>query len=85
MPWSCLVSDVFVADFEKIARTEMLSNGKQEGWDYYSSGGDDEITLRENHSAYHRIWIKPRVMVNVKDVDVTCDVLGEHSPLYRLL
>ena len=55
----------------------MLAHDKKEGWDYYSSGGDDEITLRENHSAYHRIWLKPRVMVNVKEVDVRCDVLGE--------
>ena len=24
------------------------------GWAYYSSAADDEITLRENHAAYHR-------------------------------
>eukprot|EP00756_Hemistasia_phaeocysticola_P057887 Hpha_TRINITY_DN34496_c0_g1::TRINITY_DN34496_c0_g1_i1::g.96162::m.96162/K00101/lldD; L-lactate dehydrogenase (cytochrome) len=71
-------------DFEKIAQTEMLSAGKREGWDYYSSGGDDEITLRENHSAFHRIWMKPRVMVNVKTVDVTTTILDKPAsmPVY---
>ena len=42
----------------------------EEGWGYYSSGADDEITLRENHATFQRIWFKPRVMVNVKDVDI---------------
>jgi hypothetical protein len=43
-----------VFDFEAIAQREMLGSGKKEGWAYYSSGGDDEITLRENHNAFHR-------------------------------
>ena len=37
-------------DFEAVAKSQMT----QEGWDYYSSGCDDEITLRENHDAFHR-------------------------------
>lgn len=24
------------------------------GWNYYSSGADDEITMRENYNAYQR-------------------------------
>lgn len=47
-------------DFEAVAKSQMT----QEGWDYYSSGCDDEITLRENHDAFHRIWFKPRVLVD---------------------
>lgn len=71
-------------DFEKIAKEEMLGADRREGWDYYSSGGDDEITLRENHSAFHRIWLKPRVMVNVKDVDTSTTIMGKDStfPVY---
>eukprot|EP01063_Lacrimia_lanifica_P035155 TRINITY_DN6635_c0_g1_i2.p1 TRINITY_DN6635_c0_g1~~TRINITY_DN6635_c0_g1_i2.p1 ORF type:complete len:746 (+),score=302.57 TRINITY_DN6635_c0_g1_i2:73-2310(+) len=73
-----------VFDFEKIAQVEMLGNNKREGWDYYSSGGDDELTLRENHNAFHRIWMKPRVMVNVKEVDTRTSILGTQSsfPVY---
>lgn len=67
-------------DFESIAAQTMT----EEGWGYYSSGGDDEITLRENHTAFQRIWFKPRVMVNVKDIDMTTTIMGERSsfPLY---
>jgi L-lactate dehydrogenase (cytochrome) len=57
---------------------------KPDAWAYYSSGSDDEITMRENHSAFHRIWLRPRVMVNVKDVDASTTMLGSKStlPLY---
>lgn len=37
-----------IFDFEAVAQNVM----KKEGWDYYSSGADDEITLRENHAAF---------------------------------
>ena len=26
----------------------------EKAWAYYSSAADDEITIRENHAAYHR-------------------------------
>jgi L-lactate dehydrogenase (cytochrome) len=73
-----------IFDFEAIAQREMLSKGKKEGWCYYSSGGDDEITLRENHNAFHRLWLKPRIMVNVKDIDMRTTILGHPSsiPVY---
>lgn len=67
-------------DFEAIASRTM----KKAGWAYYSSGADDEITLRENHSAFHRIWLRPRVMVNVKNINMETTVLGHDvsMPLY---
>lgn len=57
---------------------------KTEAWAYYSSGAYNEITLRENHNAFHRIWFKPRVMVNVKNVDSSTSMLGTPTsfPLY---
>jgi L-lactate dehydrogenase (cytochrome) len=73
-----------IFDFEAIAQRDMLSKGKKEGWCYYSSGGDDEITLRENHNAFHRLWLKPRIMVNVKEIDMRTTILGHPSsfPVY---
>lgn len=67
-------------DFEAVARTQMT----QEGWDYYSSGCDDEITLRENQNAFSRIWFKPRILINVKNIDMSCSILGYKSsfPVY---
>lgn len=59
-------------DFEFLA-SQILT---KQAWAYYSSGADDEITMRENHSAYHRIFFKPKVLVNVSKVDTKTEMLG---------
>ncbi|QUC16681.1 uncharacterized protein UV8b_00922 [Ustilaginoidea virens] len=59
-------------DFEAVARRLL----KKTAWGYYSSAADDEITLRENHSAFHRIWFRPRVLVDVEHVDFSTTMLG---------
>ncbi|KAJ3324722.1 hypothetical protein HDV06_005980 [Boothiomyces sp. JEL0866] len=64
-------------DFESIAK-EVLS---PDAWAYYSSGSGDEITLQENHQAFNRIFFKPRVLVNVKNVDTSVTLLGTKSSL----
>ena len=67
-------------DFESVARETM----EPQAWGYYSSGGDDEITLRDNHLAFQRIVMRPRVLVNVRDIDMTTTLLGVPAalPLY---
>ena len=71
-------------DFESVAKRKMAMTNRKKGWDYYSSGADDEVTLRENHSAFQRIFLKPRVLVNVKNIDTSTTVLGHHTsfPVY---
>ncbi|KAK3324213.1 FMN-dependent dehydrogenase-domain-containing protein [Cercophora scortea] len=59
-------------DFEAVARRVM----KKSAWAYYSSAADDEITVRENHSAFHRIWFRPRILVDVEKVDFSTTMLG---------
>ncbi|KAI9841089.1 MAG: hypothetical protein M1837_000993 [Sclerophora amabilis] len=59
-------------DFEAVARKVM----KKTAWAYYSSGADDEITMRENHTAYHKIWFRPRVLVDVENIDLSTKMLG---------
>ncbi|OCF30695.1 L-lactate dehydrogenase (cytochrome) [Kwoniella heveanensis BCC8398] len=59
-------------DFEAVARRTM---GKR-GWNYYSSGADDEITMRENHNAYHRVWFRPRILRDVGKVDYSSSIFG---------
>ncbi|KAI9777673.1 MAG: hypothetical protein M1835_005172 [Candelina submexicana] len=59
-------------DFEAVARRVM----KKTAWAYYSSGADDEITMRENHSAFHKIWFRPRILVDVENVDLSTTMLG---------
>jgi len=67
-------------DFESVAREVMES----QAWGYYSSGGDDEITLRDNHMAFQRVTMRPRILVNVSEIDLTTSFLGVSSslPLY---
>jgi len=67
-------------DFEAIARQVM----PEKAWAYYSSAADDEITIRENHAAYHRIWFRPRIMRDVTRVDWSTKILGHKSsmPVY---
>ena len=62
-------------DFEAVASQKLGS----EAWGYYSSGADDEISLRDNHLAFQRIWFRPRVLVNVKVLDCSRSMLG-HGP-----
>jgi 4-hydroxymandelate oxidase len=49
----------------------------QMGYDYYASGANDEITLRENRTAYERIMLLPRMLVDVSVRDMSTTVLGE--------
>jgi len=67
-------------DFESVARETM----EPQAWGYYSSGGDDEITLRDNHMAFQRITMRPRILVNVREIDMTTTMLGCSAslPLY---
>ncbi|KAK8194183.1 hypothetical protein M8818_007371 [Zalaria obscura] len=59
-------------DFEAVARRVM----KKTAWAYYSSGADDEITMRENHSAFHKIWFRPRILHDVENIDLSTTMLG---------
>jgi len=61
-----------LTDFEAVARRVM----KKTAWAYYSSGADDEITMRENHSAFHKIWFRPRILHDVKEIDMSTTMLG---------
>lgn len=67
-------------DFERLAE-KVLS---VEAWAYYSSAADDEITFKENQTAFHRYSLKPKVLVNVKNVDTSTTLFGVKSaiPVY---
>merc|ERR1719395_2702 len=71
---------VNVWDFEVIAKR----NISKEAWAYLMSGADDEICFRENHAAFHRVMLKPRVLVDVDNIDYSSTILGTKVtiPLY---
>src|SRR6266849_1823956 len=45
-------------------------------WDLYAGGSDDEVTLRANCTAFERIRLRPRVLVDVNVCDLRTTVLG---------
>jgi L-lactate dehydrogenase (cytochrome) len=56
-----------------------LQTGKEKGWAYYASGGDDETTMRDNISAFHRIWLRPRILRNVSSIDTSTTLLNYNN------
>lgn len=59
-------------DFETAAETMM----EKQGYGYYASAANDEITKNDNIQAFSRVWLRPRILVDVKDVDTSCTLLG---------
>lgn len=37
--------------------------------------------MRENHSAFHKIWFRPRVLVDVENVDTSTTMLGSKASI----
>ncbi len=45
--------------------------------DYYSSGALDEVTLRDNRAAFDRVKLRPRMLADVSQRDLSTKILGE--------
>jgi 4-hydroxymandelate oxidase len=60
-------------ELEALARARL----PQMTWDYYSSGSDDEIALRNNVAAYADIDLHYRVLVDVAQRSLETTVLGQ--------
>jgi isopentenyl diphosphate isomerase/L-lactate dehydrogenase-like FMN-dependent dehydrogenase len=63
---------VNVSDYERLA-AEMLDTGVA---GYFNGGAGDERTLRANVAALERIKLRPRVLVDVSNVQTATSVLG---------
>ena len=63
---------VNLAEYEKYAKNTLPRNAH----DYYASGSNDMITLRENRNAYSRLRIMPRILVDVSAINTETTVLG---------
>ncbi|MBE9034010.1 alpha-hydroxy acid oxidase [aff. Roholtiella sp. LEGE 12411] len=68
-------------EYEKLAQ-EHLS---QMAFDYYSSGAWDEITLRDNRAAFERVKLRPRMLVDVSDRNLSTSILGQPLQLPLLI
>ncbi|KAH0291726.1 L-lactate dehydrogenase [Aureobasidium namibiae CBS 147.97] len=72
-----LSSMISVDDFEKVAEKTMTPTA----WAYVSSGADDEISMRENSTAYQKVFLRGRILRKVGRVDCSTNILGYHSTL----
>jgi 4-hydroxymandelate oxidase len=61
-----------VSDYEALAaaRVDPIA------WDYYRGGAEDEVSLRANRSAFERIRLRPRMLVDVSARELGTTVLG---------
>lgn len=63
---------ITLADLEELAlqRVDKITR------DYWSNGAGENITIRENALAFDQYRIRPRVLRNVRDIDMSTTVLG---------
>ncbi|KAL0442506.1 UNVERIFIED_CONTAM: Peroxisomal (S)-2-hydroxy-acid oxidase [Sesamum latifolium] len=61
-----------VMEFEAVAREKL----PKMVYDYYASGAEDQWTLHENRNAFSRILFRPRILVDVSNIDMTTTILG---------
>ena len=69
---SALAACACVQDLEAIAKRRL----SRAVYDYYAGGAEDEQTLRGNRDAFHKIFIRPRALVDVGRIDITTTALG---------
>ena len=62
-----------VRDFELLARERM----EPSAYDYFAGAAGDERTLAENHLAFDRVVLRPRVLVDVSRIHLAITLLGE--------
>lgn len=70
-----------LAEYEALARARM----DPAAYDYFAGGAGDERTVAENRSAFDRIALRPRVLVDVSRIDSTAEILGQTISLPVLL
>jgi len=68
---------VKLADFERFARERMVGPA----YDYVAGGAWDEVTLRESVEAWQAFRFVPRVLTDLRSIDVSGSFLGRRSGL----
>src|SRR5215471_13847337 len=68
-------------DFQAEAQKH-ISHG---AWERIMGASADEITMRWNHEAYEHIRLKPRILVDVSNVDTRLKLFGQELPFPIIL
>ncbi|HYX54112.1 MAG TPA: alpha-hydroxy-acid oxidizing protein, partial [Candidatus Limnocylindrales bacterium] len=72
---------ITLGDFEVAAPQHMSPMAHA----YVSGGAADELTLRANEEDWKRLRLKPRVLVDVSELDLRTEILGQKFELPILL
>ena len=65
---------ITVQDFEKYAERQL----PRPVLDYYQSGANDEVTLKENIKSFHHLRIRPRFLLqDMNKCQTDCTLLGQ--------
>src|SRR5581483_11923618 len=60
-------------------------NLSQGAWDYLVGASESETTMRRNRLGFDRLAFRPRVLVDVSDLDAATTFLGHHLRIPVLL
>lgn len=60
-------------EFEPVARARMVRTA----YDYIAGGVDDEWTLHRNRECFQYVTLRPRMLVDVKKLDLTLELFGQ--------
>ncbi|MQM04988.1 hypothetical protein Taro_037796, partial [Colocasia esculenta] len=63
---------VNVNEFEELARKSL----PKMYYDFFSGGAEDQFTLKENIQAFQRIMLRPRILVDVSNINMSTEILG---------
>jgi isopentenyl diphosphate isomerase/L-lactate dehydrogenase-like FMN-dependent dehydrogenase len=63
---------VNVFEFEPICKMRL----PRQAYDYIAGGVDNEWSLRHNREAFDRITLRPRMLVNASDLDLSLELFG---------
>lgn len=75
------VEPIDVSDYARLAPAHMSAMA----WDYFSGGAADELSVAWNHEAYDRLRLRPRVLVDVSQLDTRVTLFGQELPFPILL
>src|SRR2546422_4991938 len=69
-----------VFDFARLARSKL----DPVAWDYLDEGGKDEVSLRDNREAFNRLVLRPRILKDVHQIDLSTSLLSKklHYPIF---
>ncbi|KAF2107388.1 FMN-dependent dehydrogenase-domain-containing protein [Lophiotrema nucula] len=64
-------------DFEAVAEKTLT----KKAWAFYSSAATNCVTRNANKSMFDRIWFRPRLLRNIRDIDTRTKILGQDVEL----